>query len=115
MLIVIRDFCKRPRVLSWVDSVVQDGVSRKKSVLLDDPGSIALVGYTSGARGCVKAMWAKNLLPKQTSNLQDPKKLQHFDFLCSSTFALFWSMLQTTLPGEVLTDIEKYLGKLGSG
>jgi hypothetical protein len=113
ILVVIREFYADPGVLAWLDTVVRRVVMAKTSVRLDDPGTLALVGYTSRAQNCSEVMWAKNLLPRKATNLQNPTQLQAFDFDCSSSFALFWNMLQSILPTEVLAGTEKYLESLG--
>jgi hypothetical protein len=60
VLLVMLKFCGDKDVLQWANSVVQTGISTKKSIRLDAPGRIALVGWTSGSRIRPCLMWAKN-------------------------------------------------------
>jgi hypothetical protein len=114
VLLVMRNFCGDPEVLEWADSVVQTGVATKKSVRLDDPGKLALVGWTSGARSQPCLTWAKNLLPAAAKELSYPEKLRQYDFNCSSVYALFWNMIRRRLPEEILADLKKFVEKIGN-
>jgi hypothetical protein len=112
VLLVMRNFCGDPEVLEWADGVVQTGVATKKSVRLDDPGKLALVGWTSGARSQPALTWAKNLLPAAAKELSFPEKLRQYDFNCSSVYALFWNMIRRRLPEEILVDLKKFVEKI---
>ena len=94
VLLVLRQFCNDKGVINWVDEVCQVGLEVKKSVRSDDPGKIAMVGYTSGSRSSPSVMWSKNLLRKPASLFDTPSDLAKFDFNCSSVFALMWNMMQ---------------------
>ncbi|KAA8895329.1 hypothetical protein FN846DRAFT_758948, partial [Sphaerosporella brunnea] len=112
VLLVMRNFCGDPEVLEWADGVVQTAVATKKSVRLDDPGKLALVGWTSGARSQPALMWAKNLLPAAAKELSLPEKLRQYDFNCSSVYALFWNMIRRRLPEEILADLKTFVEKI---
>ncbi|KAA8892671.1 hypothetical protein FN846DRAFT_788964, partial [Sphaerosporella brunnea] len=112
VLLVMRNFCGDPEVLEWTDGVVQIGVATKKSVRLNDPGKLALVGWTSGARSEPALMWAKNLLPAAAKELSLPEMLQQYDFNYSSVYALFWNMIRRRLPEEILADLKKFVEKI---
>jgi hypothetical protein len=124
ILLVMRNFCKSDVALQWADEVAKTGLEVKKSIRLDDPGKLAMIGYTTGSRNSPKAMWAKNLLRQPTRLFQTPDCLNEFDFNCSSVFALLWNMMQKQLPDVVLEDIKELIadwnlnmdgdGKMGS-
>jgi hypothetical protein len=62
VFLVMRNFCGDKDVLEWANSLVETGVSTKKSIRLDDPGHLVLAGWSSGSRIRPCLMWAKNLL-----------------------------------------------------
>ena len=111
ILLVLRHFCNDRDVIDWVDEVCQVGLNLKKSVRLDDPGKIAMVGYTPGSRSSPSIMWSKNLLRKPTALFDSPTNLREFDFNCSSVFALMWNMMQRQLPTEVLDALKDFSTK----
>ncbi|KAH6903261.1 hypothetical protein BKA70DRAFT_1433773 [Coprinopsis sp. MPI-PUGE-AT-0042] len=63
---VVRNFSKSESLLEWVCSIVQEGVDTRKSVRLEDSGSLVLIGFTAGARSRPLFGLARNLLRKST-------------------------------------------------
>jgi hypothetical protein len=108
VLVVLRNFCGSQKVLDWLSTTIDDAVSIKKSIRLDDPGKIVLNGYTPGNRGAVSLMWAKNLLRTPTRLFESPEGLVNFDFQVSSTYALLWNMMRSKLPPAILADMDKF-------
>jgi hypothetical protein len=88
VLMVIRNWCSDGDVLEWVSKIVNTAVGKKKSVRLDDPGKIVMMGCTSRARSSPTLGWAKNLLSKKTVDFTTPEELKKFDYQTSSTYAL---------------------------
>ncbi|TFY63638.1 hypothetical protein EVJ58_g3143 [Rhodofomes roseus] len=105
IMMVIRDFCKDPRALKFVDCNAAESVDLRKSVRLEDPGKLVLLGYTAGSRSHPLFDWARNLRSKKHT----PEFLKDLDFRLSSAFALFWNLLQVRIPKEVLAPFESYL------
>jgi hypothetical protein len=106
VLMVIRNWCSDGDVLEWVSKIVNTAVGKKKSVRLDDPGKIVMMGYTSGACSSPTLGWAKNLLSKKTVDFTTPEELEKFDFQTSSTYALLWQMALHRLPIDILSDYQ---------
>ncbi|KAF8837794.1 hypothetical protein BDN67DRAFT_908634 [Paxillus ammoniavirescens] len=103
--IVLRNFCPDLAVLAWVNAKVHEILAQKKSIRLEDPGKIALVGYSAGALNAPVFDWAKNLKSKALPT----STIKQLDFETSSICALFWNMCKTHLPDEVLDDFDDFL------
>ncbi|KAH0826468.1 hypothetical protein J3R83DRAFT_5469 [Lanmaoa asiatica] len=63
VLVVLRNFCNDLSVLEWANSKVAEIAGYKKSVRLEDPGKLALVGYSAGSRSAPKFDWVLNPSP----------------------------------------------------
>ena len=76
----------------------------KKSVRLEDSGTIALEGYSAGSRSVPMFGWVKNLKTKvDATTFLDQK------YRASSLFALLWNMSVKVLPLEIGNDIKQFL------
>jgi hypothetical protein len=76
----------------------------KKSVRLEDNGTIALEGYSAGSRSMPMFGWVKNLKTKvNATTFRDQK------YRASSLFALLWNMSVRVLPSEIGNDIKQFL------
>ena len=76
----------------------------KKSVRLEDSGTIALEGYSAGSRSMPMFGWVKNLKTKvNATTFQDQK------YRASSLFALLWNMSVKVLPLKIGNDIKQFL------
>jgi hypothetical protein len=113
VLLVMRNFCGDKDVLEWANSLVEVGVSTKKSIRLDDPGHLVLAGWSSGSRIRPCLMWAKNLLASAVQEMDTPEKVHEYDFDCSSAYALLWNMIRKRLPEEILVDLKTFVEKSG--
>ncbi|KAG2091220.1 uncharacterized protein F5147DRAFT_823307, partial [Suillus discolor] len=103
--VVMRNFCGHPGVLSWVDEVICNVVQEKKSIRLEDPGTLAQIGYSAGSRSASKFDWVKNLRTTRLSS----DEVDALDFSSSSVFALFWNMCKASLPQDIIGDFYKFL------
>ncbi|KAG9308013.1 hypothetical protein JVU11DRAFT_2183 [Chiua virens] len=85
VLMVVRDFCQDLGVLNWADGVVREVIGHKRSVRLEDPGKLALIGYSAGALSAPKFDWVRNLL----SSKMPTEAIEELDTKSSAVFALF--------------------------
>jgi hypothetical protein len=67
------------------------------------------VGYSAGSRSCPKFDWAKNLLSKKLA----PGEVEAIDFDTTSICALFWNLIRTRLPDDILEDFDDFLQRTG--
>ncbi|TFK60762.1 hypothetical protein BDN72DRAFT_778991, partial [Pluteus cervinus] len=102
--IVIYNFCKSDPTVQWVMRCLERGVHFKKSVRLEDPGSLVLMGYTAGARSRPYFYWARNVRSKKFDTEMD-----QFNHESSSVFALFWNLCRAHLPDEIISGIQNFL------
>ena len=61
---MFRNFVGREDVRLWASKITNDSIRIKKSVQLEDSGTIALEGYSAGSRSMPMFGWAKNLKTK---------------------------------------------------
>jgi hypothetical protein len=125
VLIVMRDFCKDARVVQWIDNVIKEYVGYTKSVRvstnisfyiiiiiisfqLEDPGKICQAGYSAGARSKPHFDWVRNLLVKMTA-----AEMDELNYKTSSAFAVFWNMLKTHMPKDIIDDITDFCDVIG--
>lgn len=73
-----------------------------------DPGHACQIGYTSGARSKLKLDWACNLVQKISQ-----EDLLNLNYQSSLTFALFWNLIQSRLPPEIIKSFDSFLDKTG--
>ena len=122
---VIRDFCPVPSLLDDIAQFVEDTTSYRKSVRVsnfilfhtnillnslqkDDPGSLALVGNTSGARNVTGGFgWARNL--KKAEHQKDPEFIETAAHREASVCAFFWNLARGSLPDEVIQAYTDYI------
>ena len=55
---------EREDVRQWASTIINDSIKMKKSVRLEDSGTIALEGYSAGSRSMPMFGWVKNLKTK---------------------------------------------------
>jgi hypothetical protein len=102
--LVFRNFVGREDVQQWASTVIDDSIRMKKSVRLEDSGTIALEGYSAGSRSVPMFGWVKNLKTKvDATTFLDQK------YRASSLFALLWNMSVKVLPLEIGNDIKQFL------
>ncbi|KAF8326288.1 hypothetical protein F5887DRAFT_1084600 [Amanita rubescens] len=101
-LVVIRNACPDESAPIAIDAVVSDAVNLKKSIRLEDPGSIVQIGYSAGARHKPFFDWVRNITSKSTDTYDLNKRT-------SSAFAFFWNLCRAWLPEEIITDIDAWL------
>lgn len=128
--VVLRNTCGDPGVLEWVSGVIEENVGLRRNVRVSpqdcsdqqmlvgiltdellqkaDPGHVCQIGYTSGARNKPKLDWARNLLRKISQ-----EDLSDLNYRSSSTFALFWNMIHSRLPDQVLHSFNSFLEDTG--
>ncbi|KAH9841338.1 uncharacterized protein C8Q71DRAFT_700010 [Rhodofomes roseus] len=107
VMVVMRNFCNDDEVVQYADGVTQEATDMRKSGRLEDPGKLVLLGYTAGARSHPKFDWSKNL----RSTRHTAEFIKEHNFHLSSVFALFWNLLLSHLPDEVLEPFETYLAE----
>ncbi|KAH9915751.1 uncharacterized protein B0H18DRAFT_1040298 [Fomitopsis serialis] len=111
VMIIIRDFCKDKKVLAYANGETEQSADMRRSVRLEDPGKLVLLGYTAGSRSHPLYDWARNL----RSSKHTAEFIREHDFRVSSVFALFWNLIQSHLPEEVLAPFELYLSENSMG
>ena len=72
---------------------------------LEDPGTLAQIGYSAGSRSKPVFDWVKNLLSRRFG----AKQVHDLNYKTSSAFAAFWNMCQAWLPPEILQDIADFM------
>jgi hypothetical protein len=102
--LVLRNFVGRKDVQQWASTVIDDSLRMKKSVRLEDSGTIALEGYSAGSRNMPMFGWVKNLKTKV-----DAKTFLDQRYRASSLFALLWNIYVKVLPSEIGDDIKQFL------
>jgi hypothetical protein len=110
VLMVVRKWCGTQDIIDWVSRIAAGALEKKKSVRLEDPGKLVLMGYTSGSRSSPSLGWARNLLPAATAEFTKPEVLEKFNFQTSSTYALLWQMALHRLPSAILADYRTMAG-----
>ncbi|KAH9841909.1 uncharacterized protein C8Q71DRAFT_854263 [Rhodofomes roseus] len=109
VMVVIRNICNDTKVMQYADRVVGEAMDMRKGGRLEDQGKLVLLGYTAGARSQPLFDWSRNLQSQKHS----ADFIQAHDYRVSSIFALFWNLIQSHLPDEVLAPVESYLTKNG--
>ncbi|KAF9066655.1 hypothetical protein BDP27DRAFT_1197367, partial [Rhodocollybia butyracea] len=99
---VISDFCKCEKVLHWVNEIVLLNVALEKNK--EDAGSIVICGWSAGLRSRTHLDLARNLESKHKLSPSQKSKLQ---YKSASVFALFWNLVKSLGPAEVVADLEK--------
>ena len=102
--LVYRNFIGRQDILDWAGRVIDESISMKKSVRLEDSGLITLEGYTAGSRTCSQFGWARNL-----KGQLDSQMIQSQRYRASSLFALLWNVISRAIPSEVIADLDTFL------
>ena len=80
--LVFRNFVGRDDVQQWASVIIDDSIKMKKSIRLEDSGTIALKGYSAGSRNKPMSGWVKNLKAKV-----DAKTFLDQKYRASSLFA----------------------------
>lgn len=70
---------------------------------------MALVGYLTGSWSCTKSDQMKNLLLKKLA----PVVIDAIDFDTTPVCALFWNLIWTRLPDDILGNFDSFLKKTG--
>lgn len=76
---------------------------------MDDSGKLVQNGVTAGSRRAPVFHWARNIRDKAL--LHDYKN--KINYKTSAAFALFWNMVKSTAPDDVVGDFEHYLKSTG--
>lgn len=94
--VVIRDFAKSyfPSIQEWSIPLLQDAIHRRSLSQRNNPGKLARVGVTEGARNTSLFGWARNLTTKYRKILDRHDHDQNI----SSLFGLFYALLRGQLP-----------------
>ncbi|KAK7019421.1 hypothetical protein VNI00_018076 [Paramarasmius palmivorus] len=108
VMLVIRNFCLSEELLKWADDVANRNVGDRKSIRLEDAGSIVMAGWSAGARSAPQFHWVRNLL-KKTAETEAHKLAREG----ASAFALMWNMCRGILPAVVIEDIERFIETSG--
>ncbi|KAI0755594.1 hypothetical protein C8Q74DRAFT_1169340, partial [Fomes fomentarius] len=85
--------------IDWAIEAVKDGLRGRRSVRLEDPGTLVQTGYTAGSRSKPSFDWVRNLLWKRELT---PEFLATADHHTSCLFAIFWNICRNHLPAEVI-------------
>ncbi|KAH9929874.1 uncharacterized protein BXZ73DRAFT_90342 [Epithele typhae] len=102
---VIRECCSFPGLVHGASQVAADACKHRKSVRKDDPGVLALVGFTAGSRSACRFDWAKNLLkPREDSAFKNDLRFRE-----ASICAFAWNMARGMLPNEVIESYDSFL------
>lgn len=72
---------------------------------LEDPGTLAQIGYSAGSRSKPFFDWVKNLLSRRFG----AKQVYDLNYKTSSAFAAFWNACQAWLPPEILQDMADFM------
>ncbi|EKM74530.1 hypothetical protein AGABI1DRAFT_14922, partial [Agaricus bisporus var. burnettii JB137-S8] len=101
---VIRNVCKSEEAVKFVDDAVGRIVDTRVSSRVRDTGSIPIFGHSAGSRSAMEFDWVKNLRRKLSEDDQDEE-----DVKGANAFALFWNMVRSVAPGEVIDDFKHFL------
>ncbi|KAK7047955.1 hypothetical protein VNI00_006283 [Paramarasmius palmivorus] len=108
VLLVIRDFCTSDAACEWADSVALRNVDDRRSIRLEDAGSIVMSGWSAGSRSSPQFHWARNLLRKAS-----PEQAEKLAYEASWAFALFWNLCKAVLPRPIIEDFETFIRESG--
>ncbi|KAF8310426.1 hypothetical protein F5887DRAFT_1081455 [Amanita rubescens] len=106
VLVVMRNACRDKGAVLWVDATVTDATKLKKSIRLEDPGSLVQIGYSAGSRSKPSFNWVRNVRSTKT----DARDL---DQRTCSAFAFFWNLCRGWLPPQIIVDIDRWITKSG--
>jgi hypothetical protein len=76
---------------------------------LDDPGTLALVGFSAGARSHPSFGWARNIVASSFEDKEEmPDTIEELNQDTCAAYALFWNMCQSWLPAEITDEIDDF-------
>ncbi|KAJ3925718.1 MAG: hypothetical protein NXY57DRAFT_967370 [Lentinula lateritia] len=106
--VAMRDLCSDPKMVRWADSVVLKNVEIEKNIRKEDAGSIVITGWSGGALSRPAFNWVKNFTKKVS---EEEKRSIRYE--AASVFAVFWNLVRTHGPPEVITDLEHFIKESG--
>ncbi|KAF9074235.1 hypothetical protein BDP27DRAFT_1214783 [Rhodocollybia butyracea] len=125
--VVISELCNCPKILHWVNQIVLVNVALEKNVRVrqsppmfkpgflkhltlqkEDAGSLVISGWSAGSRSRLLLDFARNFEAKHKLSSTQKEKVQ---YKASSAFALFWNLVKSLGPQEVVDDLEDFVKK----
>ncbi|KAF9038894.1 hypothetical protein BDP27DRAFT_1166384, partial [Rhodocollybia butyracea] len=108
VMLVISDFCKSEEILRWANEIVLLNVALEKNVRKEDAGSIVIAGWSAGSRSRTRLDLARNF---ELRNKLTQKEKSELQYKSGSVFALFWNLVKSLGPTEVVEDMEEFVAK----
>ncbi|KAK7054496.1 hypothetical protein VNI00_003694 [Paramarasmius palmivorus] len=108
VMLIIRDFCASDKMTQWADAVANRNVDVRKSIRLEDAGSIVMSGWSAGSRSSPNFHWVKNL--RRRIGDDEDRKLAYEG---SSAFALLWNLARGLLPPIITSDFDEFISSSG--
>ncbi|KAF9065567.1 hypothetical protein BDP27DRAFT_1157645, partial [Rhodocollybia butyracea] len=106
--VVISELCHCPKILHWVNDIVLVNVVLEKNVRKEDAGSLVISGWSAGSRSRILLDFARNFEPKHKLSSAQKEEVQ---YKATSAFALFWNLVKSLGPQEVVEDLEDFVKK----
>ncbi|KAJ3501973.1 hypothetical protein NMY22_g18743 [Coprinellus aureogranulatus] len=106
VFVVIRRFSNHRAILDWASRIVQNAAATRKSIRLEDPGSLLQVAFSAGARSRPAFGVVKNFRVSQPQSERDAANRQ-----ISALFAYVWVRAKAVFPPEIIDDFETFYEK----
>ncbi|KAF9061533.1 hypothetical protein BDP27DRAFT_1235073 [Rhodocollybia butyracea] len=104
--VVISELCDSEEILFWANEIVLLNVALERNVRKEDAGSIVISGWSAGSRSRMHLDFARNLKSKSKLSALEKHELQ---YKSASVFALFWNLVKSFGPKEVVEDLEEFV------
>ncbi|KAG2018864.1 hypothetical protein CC2G_008245 [Coprinopsis cinerea AmutBmut pab1-1] len=101
---VVRNLSGLAPMLAFAKEVIEQAVSERRSIRLEDAGSLVMFGYSAGSRSKPAFAWVKNLLGKRADTTE-------FNHKAATVLGYAWLRMRALHPGPVIGDFLRFFNR----